>query len=820
MKKKMLAMFLLAMTMLTACQTDVSKDVSTTITAEGSGRETGTEKQEKTKSEEGREEKSTTGTGDLTVADIKQKYAAGDATGENQEIMPLYNVAEDQAFDFTFQIVEEFLPISNSDLVTVHTDKACTPESELATYTDRVDNEKGFTISITPISAVLETVYNEEDEEKNEHVVWGNAPIYYIAIWYDMESEELKKLDEPIVVPFTIKHEVQAPEVKGVVDANGCFSLQWEPVEGAEEYRIYNLVDGNQWTGEKNGPVESAESAYYNCSLLYVASTKDTKFADFGLDGDDSLAMHERSVTGKLYCIGQNYSVNGEYYVSAVVDGRESGFATAVKTADWKIPHTLTDEDDIMFEDYESEEDLPLTLDVVNIDGSVTARNVYYTFHMKETYVEGLYVPEYDYQIEGTRLTGCVSMVSETEREYPEHVGTLSPVGNVEPENSINKQPDADVETIIEATNDSIDMSELFELQKENTKKHTENGEKKSTKAVDEKYMIFADNAEEEWLALNLVNGETEISLEAFPELQQTDVLEDVFYKVYYQNPYILGVRRFGYDYKDMNFCIEYAYSQDELEQMRQEIYEESEEILSETVTEDMSDEEKRMVIYKYLEENCDYDYEALEEAEKNNYKKTAEDEHESAFNAYGIIVEKKGVCQSYAYAYKLLCSMSGLECNVMTGYLDGSLPHAWNVVKIDGEWYQTDSTNNGKVAGIPYFLYNSDTETAQMTGFSGDKLYGLDEELADYESTNQEYEYYYANSRYAENLDEYADVLGGLVEDDEENICIRYNGETPDTSEFEEAVVEVFYRKNLEDKLADMTYKISNNFIVLSQGK
>ena len=819
MKKRMLAAMLLAMTMLTACQADISNDVSATTTAEGSGREEGMESQEGAKNEE-RKEKSTSSTGELTVADIKQKYAANDVTGENQEIMPLYNVAEDQAFDFTFQIVEDYLPISDSELVTVHTDKACTPESELATYTDRVENEKGFTITITPVSTALETLYNEKDEEENEHVVWGNAPIYYIAVWYDMESEELKKLEEPIVVPFTIKHEVQAPEVKGVVDANGCFSLQWEPVEGAEEYRIYNLIDGNQWAGHQNGPVDSAETGYYNCSLLYMTSTTDTKFADFTQNGKDSLVLHERSVTGKLYCIGQNYSVCGDYYVSAVVDGKESGFASAVETADLKIPYGLSDEDNIMFEDYESENDLPLTLDVVNIDGSVTARNVYYTFHMKETYVDGWEVPEYDYQIEGTSLTGCVSMKITEDMNYPEHVGSLSPVGNIEPENDINKQPDADVEPIIEAEDDSINMSNLFELQKENTKKHTENGEKQSTKAVDEKYIIFADSAEEEWLALNLVNGETEISLEAFPGLQQTDALEDVFYKVYYQNPYILGIRKFGYDYKDMIFRIEYAYSQEEMEQMRQEIYDESEKILSETVTEGMSDEEKRMVIYKYLEENCEYDYAALEEAEKNNYKKTADDEHEYAFNTYGIIVEKKGVCQSYAYAYKLLCNMSGLECNVMTGYLDGSLPHAWNVVKIDGEWYQTDSTNNEKVAGIPYFLYNSNTETAEMTGFSRDKLYGLDEELAEYESTNQEYEYYFANSRYAEDLDEYVNVLGGLVEEEGENICIRYSGEKPDTSEFEEAVVEVFYRKNLEDKLADMTYKISNNFIILSNGK
>lgn len=593
MKKRMLAALLVTTTMLTACQADAGSGVSG---INGTGEE-------------------------LTVADIKGKYTSEEVTGEEEDIMPLYNVAEDQVFDFTFQTDWDTLTVQESDMVTVHTDSKCEPESELPVYVDATENEKGFTLSISPITAVLETVYNEEDEEKNEHVVWGNAPTYYIAIHYDTESEELKKLDSPIIVPFTIKHEVPAPEVKGVVDANGCFSLQWEPVEGAEEYRIYNLLDDGQWTGSYNDPVDSAESGYLECSLLYMTSTTDTKFTDFNGSGEDSLVMHERSVSGKLYCIGQNFSVGGEYYVSAVVDGKESGFACAVKTSDLQIPWKLSDEDDLMFAEYEDETELPLTVDVVNIDGSITARNVYYTFQMENTWVEGWKTPEYAYQVEGTMLTGCVSMDGSLEKDYPEHVGSISPVGNIEPENNINKQPDTDLETIIKEL-ESLDTAALFEQQRENTKKHKEQGEKQSTNAVDEKYLIFADSAEEEWLALNLVNGETEISLEAFPKLQYADTLEDVFYKVYYQNPYILGVQRFGYDYKNMTFYVEYAYSQDEMEQMRSEIYEESENILDEIITKGMSDEEKRMAIYDYLEENCEYDYEALEEAEKIITKK------------------------------------------------------------------------------------------------------------------------------------------------------------------------------------------------------
>jgi len=42
------------------------------------------------------------------------------------------------------------------------------------------------------------------------------------------------------------------------------------------------------------------------------------------------------------------------------------------------------------------------------------------------------------------------------------------------------------------------------------------------------------------------------------------------------------------------------------------------------------------------------------------------------------------------------LADKAGLECIVVTGYLYGNLPHAWNRVKIDRHWMTVDSTNNG----------------------------------------------------------------------------------------------------------------------------
>lgn len=813
MKKKLMVALLIASTMLTACQTNVSSEVSKLNESIEVNWEEGIQFEENKTDDEFVEEVSNEQSDMLKAEEIKQKYSST----EREQIAPLYNVAENQIFDFTFMTSLDALNVSKDELVTIHMDAACKPESMIYTNTHTEENDQGFTLSLSPIAAVLENMTNDEADFEDGYVVWGNAPMYYIAIWYDMTSEQEEKLEKPIVIPFTVKHEVQAPEVRGIVDKNGCFRLEWKPVEGAEEYRIYNLTDsthGLQETGEANEAVNGAANGYNNCILTYQTSTTDTMFNDFVDNGTASVSWIGEPGEEGSYCMTQNLLVQGEYYVSAVVDGKESGFASGVETSHLRLPYEITD--DYEMGNFEYVDDMPLSVDVINIDGSVTERNICYVLDEEKSEEFGFAF--YVYQVEGTMFTGTVSVFEEPEGGFPKQVGSISSTGKVDPENDINMQPDADVEPEVESEDGTIDTTEVIETQRENDEKYEEEQDGKEVAVVNEKYMLFADSPEEEWLALNMINAETEISVKAFPGLQYAEALQDAFYKVYYQNPYVLGVTRFGYDYKSMTFYVEYAYTKEEIAQMQEEIYEESCAILDEIITDGMSDEEKRNAIYLYLEETCDYDMGALEAAEGSEFKKKDLEEFEYAFNTYGIIVKKLGVCQSYAYAFKLLCSMSGVECNVMTGYLDGSLPHAWNVVKIEGDWYQTDSTNNGKISGIPYFLYNSDSETAQKTGFTEDELYDVDEALADYESTNQEYEYYYANNMYAEDLDEYAEILDELLNEDKDIICVRFDNEIPDQGEFEELVVETFYRKNMEDELAELRYLLCDNFIILTK--
>ena len=61
------------------------------------------------------------------------------------------------------------------------------------------------------------------------------------------------------------------------------------------------------------------------------------------------------------------------------------------------------------------------------------------------------------------------------------------------------------------------------------------------------------------------------------------------------------------------------------------------------------------------------------------------------------VLKEHKGVCQGYALlALKMLREL-GIETLYVVGEVNTG-PHAWNLVKVDGEWYHLDTTWNDPV--------------------------------------------------------------------------------------------------------------------------
>ena len=88
-----------------------------------------------------------------------------------------------------------------------------------------------------------------------------------------------------------------------------------------------------------------------------------------------------------------------------------------------------------------------------------------------------------------------------------------------------------------------------------------------------------------------------------------------------------------------------------------------------------MSDMEKAIVLHDYIVINCQYDT-TLARA--------------NCHSAYGALAEQVAVCQGYALAYKYLLNQVGIECLMVTST---ELNHAWNMVNLDGKYYQVDTT-------------------------------------------------------------------------------------------------------------------------------
>ena len=69
-----------------------------------------------------------------------------------------------------------------------------------------------------------------------------------------------------------------------------------------------------------------------------------------------------------------------------------------------------------------------------------------------------------------------------------------------------------------------------------------------------------------------------------------------------------------------------------------------------------------------------------------------------NSHNILGGMVYSRCVCEGYAKIMCMLCNKAKIDCYIIYGELKDNSghnsDHAWNLVKIDGKWYESDVTN------------------------------------------------------------------------------------------------------------------------------
>ena len=106
--------------------------------------------------------------------------------------------------------------------------------------------------------------------------------------------------------------------------------------------------------------------------------------------------------------------------------------------------------------------------------------------------------------------------------------------------------------------------------------------------------------------------------------------------------------------------------------------------VLAELDLWDLTNYEKVKGAYDWITENVQYDF----DNEDN-------DEYQLCHSTYAAIVQKNAVCQGYATLYYRMMLELGVDCRYVrgtAGYVEIE-DHAWNIVYLDGKYYNMDPT-------------------------------------------------------------------------------------------------------------------------------
>lgn len=107
-------------------------------------------------------------------------------------------------------------------------------------------------------------------------------------------------------------------------------------------------------------------------------------------------------------------------------------------------------------------------------------------------------------------------------------------------------------------------------------------------------------------------------------------------------------------------------------------------EVFDRCVTPGMSDYEKELALYAWLTGNVRYD--------RSHYE--PQGAPRTSYGPYGPLIEGKGVCLGYATTFQLLMDMAEIECITVVGAAFYSREHhAWNMVRLNENWYCVDAT-------------------------------------------------------------------------------------------------------------------------------
>ena len=864
----------------------------------------------------------------LTVGELKEKYSYKD-----NKISPLYNVSSKEQFKISFNSYLGDIPAS--EIITVHTHDglgtSSTVDTELVAETHDVGPS---TFTIKPKESVLNKRENS----------WGKHHMYYIKINYDMDTNTPTRLEQPLVIPFTLKGSAENVDALPIITDKGEFKLTWKPFEkDSTSVQVYNVIKGASTKFESDKtPVE--ENAFVSTYTRNIGGSSGGVYTDWlSKSATTGLAKVPSSPTSTL-----NNGLKGAYYLQNINGDTSSVVSNIVNVSEYanRIPMQLVTP--LGGSTHDTIRSLPKTVEVQMLDGSITDQFVHYK-------TDGVEVKEgkpttINFSIANTTYMGELSVTTMKQEELEivkqGELVNLSASYN-KPINLTTKKPSVTLPTLISDAKIVVEEQKEADAAKEtevegkeekpsnetDTNPKSEEGtpveENKATEDTSKtpadgslglggtvvegdgtgelevdptaemgiinkqyyynqqaletaneqtitipaylqeaKYEMTHASALEEFLAYSILAGQTNISLDAFPDAQTYSVVSDVVDKVLTQNPLLNNVAEWKYDYLTRSITLTYntSFSPSDVLSKAHSILEELtmvDAVLTEKeikdgvepykVKKEMSNEELYQAIYNYLVDNvklttveeAKVKAEELEKAKSETTSNTDETkevpkeeekvveepkdkEEEKATGteeepvvpqllgkptAYNALVEGLADDLGFAKAFKLLMDVSGVPAIVTTGYYQGE-PHAWNKIALNDAWYNVDTTLNMYTLGIPNALSLTTDDTTRLLGYIEDKGYWTDQHLSTFSATSGLLDHYVANGLEVDTVADYAKVLENKLVEGNRVTVIRTRLELDPKLIFDTTGLVV--QQTVPDKLATASFNSKGKYYII----
>ena len=746
---------------------------------------------------------------DDLVADLQLRFASEDGYDFTE---PLIDLPRDHVFrfDMTYEVMEIFREVvANSDdpdagwenMVRIYRDSALTQQVAFAVAGD----EENFTYVTfspprNPVFPLRDSAIGGNIFDHGDYNDWGNANQYFLVKYYDLMTGE--ELSRPQVTVFNIATEIiGAPRVKFNITEDGIAGLRWEEVTGANEYAVVLVTENQDGRGigrqveiidrttetywddistqpeHNNRNFRTASSAADNIDGLYRDYREQinhgemtiNEFAELATEYEFELEIQQESNT---YFAIIAINDEGTSSISNLIYRRDIAPQIPMAVAFWMNEDGIRPTYDGTNSMVRLDRDIMLSPShvwVIMADGSASLHLVYYEVDnaREEELLFGAYT-EYDddgwpiiddtvdvpaitipYLIEGTSFRGFVQI---TEYDVDTFEGDLQEL-TLRQDELRSRTGDLTIAIDLNPDGTSDDSNE----EDDGVTEDDEGDSDQVATGLRDIEIRNPSSALTAFLAIQMLNSQERISLEKFPEASDQEYLVDAWFEAILQNPLVLGPRSMQLDWATGDILITYDHDAETQQRQQQAIMERVAEIVDEIIVPDMTDLEIQTAINEFLIENATYDFGALDNAEQNNFM-FVDPEYYDAFTAYGILINGLGVCSGYADAFTLIADEAGLESVIVTGYLQGSLPHAWNRVNIDGQWYTLDVTNNDNELFPNAFFNLSDLEAATI--LTEDSRWMLDRYISNYIATSTaDTEYYRYNDLFF-NQQEIVDAL------------------------------------------------------------